>query len=241
MFLRNLAKKCYYLSCLRRLFSATLFGIIILTISYCTPKKWAIAPKHNCEFKVCIEDTGLHINIIVSVKNRVFDWGNYLPLKSIGTDQATNYQYLSFGWGDRDFYMQTPTWEDIKLDLTFKALFLPTPSVMYVQRYQVIPANLKIKCVKVNRSDYLQLMKFINATFQGDTETGKVRIGNGHRSNGGFYAANGSYSILRNCNSWVAEGLRKADINTPVWDTLSSAIWWHFSNSCSVSTPAKKF
>ncbi len=213
-------------------FVAALSSFTFLLIGYLTPRKWSVSSKTSCNFEICIHDAGIHSNIVVPVRNTVFDWNNYLSLGKIGFARNEQYKYLSFGWGDHDFYMQTPTWADLDIAITFRALFFPTPSVMYVQGYQLFPQNLKIKCVKANKNDYLQLMNFINDSFQIDKKGRKIRIGKGHSSNAGFYAAKGSYSLLRNCNTWTAEGLRKADINTPLWDGLSSAIMLHLHSGC---------
>ncbi|OUL28454.1 DUF2459 domain-containing protein [Nostoc sp. 106C] len=102
----------------------------------------------------------------------------------------------------------------------------------YVQGYQLIPDYLEVKCIKVNKNNYLELIKFIQATFKIDTKGRVIRIGNGHTANASFYDALGSYSILRNCNTWTAEALRKADVNTPLWDGLSAAIMLHLRSGC---------
>jgi len=196
------------------------------------PAKWGNYSTHHCEIKICVSNTGIHSNIIVPTENRVFDWHKYLSIDAIGIDNAKNYNYLSFGWGDRDFYMSTFSWENLKIYTTFKALFLPTPSVMYVKGYQIIPNYLEVKCIKINQNNYLQLTNFIESTFQVDANGRKIRLGNGNTDNAGFYSAIGSYSILRNCNSWTAEGLRKADVNTPFWSGLSSAIMLHLKSNC---------
>jgi len=215
----------------RQCLRVTLFAVGLLAIGYFTPRKWVSSRREGCNFSVCVQDTGIHSNILVPVNNQLFDWHRYLALENIGSEHS-QYNYLSFGWGDRDFYMQTPTLQDLNLSITFRALFVPTHSVMYVQGYQTIPDSLVVKCVKVDRDDYLRLMTFIDSTFTTEGNGNKVRIGNGHHPNGGFYAANGSYSILRNCNSWTASGLRTADVNTPLLDGLSSAIMWHMQSGC---------
>ncbi|BAZ01407.1 hypothetical protein NIES37_54070 [Tolypothrix tenuis PCC 7101] len=128
--------------------------------------------------------------------------------------------------------MSTVTVADLRLSTIFKALFLPTPSVIYVKGYQLIPKSLKVKCIKLDKNNYLNLIQFIQSTFQLDAQGKVVRIGDGHTNNAGFYDAVGSYSIIRNCNNWTGEALRKADVNTPLWDGLSSAIIWHLRSSC---------
>ncbi|MFK0730987.1 MAG: DUF2459 domain-containing protein [Gloeotrichia echinulata GP01] len=39
---------------------------------------------------------------------------------------------VSCGWGYHDFYMTTPTLAYLNLSTTFRALFLPTPSIIYM-------------------------------------------------------------------------------------------------------------
>lgn len=220
----------------RYLISFTLSILTVLIIGYFTPAKWCNSSQANCHFTICVSNTGIHTNIVVPVKNEIFDWQIYLKRDDFyNNDTEFPYKYLSFGWGDRAFYMTTPTLAQLNLITTFNALFLPTPSVMDVQWYQTFPNNIKNKCVRVSNTDYLILMKFINDSFQLDAEGKKIRISPGYSSHSSFYEAKGSYSILRTCNSWTAEGLQKANVNTPLWAGLSSAIMLHLNNSCECS------
>ncbi|BAZ67281.1 MAG: DUF2459 domain-containing protein [Pelatocladus maniniholoensis HA4357-MV3] len=211
-----------------------LFSLILLAISAFVPRKWHSYSQTNCDIQICVSNTGIHSNIIVPTKNNIYDWHKFFSLSKIGVDTALNYNYLSFGWGDKDFYMLTPSLSDLNFSTTLKALFIPTPSVMYVKGYQVIPTDLEVKCIRVSKNDYSRLIEYVQGSFQLDTKKKTVRLGNGHTVNAGFYAAVDSYSILRNCNSWTASGLRRANINTPLWDGLSAAIIFHLKNSCKV-------
>jgi uncharacterized protein (TIGR02117 family) len=222
---RLLYRYCYFLS-------FVFFSLALLAIAVLIPRKWSDYSQQRCNLNICVSNTGIHSNIIVPIKNNVFNWSENILIDGIGIDAINNYNYLSFGWGDRDFYMSTPSLTDINLSTTLKALFLPTSSVMDVKGYQSIPNYLEVKCIKVSQTDYLRLMEFIQATFQVDAKGRKIRLGDGHTTNAGFYAANGSYSVLRTCNSWTGEGLRKANVNTPLWDGLSFAIMWHLRSSC---------
>ncbi|NJL65378.1 MAG: TIGR02117 family protein [Methylacidiphilales bacterium] len=207
-------------------------SLTLLTIVALIPRQIINYPKSKCHIKICVANTGIHTNIILPIKNNILDWHNYLSIQSIGIDNSSDYEYLSFGWGDRDFYLSTPNLVDFRLTTTFKALFLPTPSVMYIKGYQSLPTDNGVKCIKLNEQDYLRLAGFIQAAFETDKNGEVIRIANGHTENAGFYKAIGSYSILRNCNSWTGEALRQANINTPIWDGLSVAIMFHLRNSC---------
>jgi uncharacterized protein (TIGR02117 family) len=196
------------------------------------PRKFAHKSKKNCNYQVCVANTGIHSNILVPTENNAYNWRNYLSVDKIGIDTDNDYKYLSFGWGDQDFYMSVATLSDLNFSTTFKAVFVPTDSVMYVKGYQSLPKNIEVKCIKVDKANYLRLVEFIKTSFQLDENGRKIRIGNGHTSNAGFYAAIGNYSILKTCNTWTAEGLRTADLNTPLWDGLSSAIMFHLRSGC---------
>ena len=224
-----------FLKCKNYLFM-TFFAILsLLLISALIPRKWVNYSKEACNYQICISTTGIHSNILVPTENNAYNWRNNLSVNKIGVDAANDYKYLSFGWGDKNFYMSVVSLSDLNFSTTFKAVFLPTPSVMYVKGYQALPKNLEVKCIQLDKANYLRLIKFIEASFQVNANGRKIRIGNGHTSNAGFYAAKGNYSLLRNCNSWTGEALRKADINTPVWDGLSSAILFHLKSGCETS------
>ncbi len=205
---------------------------ILLTIGYLTPKKWGNYSQTDCAIPIYIANQGIHTEIIVPVENEYFNWNQYLRLSEIGRDANSEYKYLSFGWGDRAFMLETPTSATINPVTAFNALFLPTPSTVQVQGYLVFPRNKETKCVKISGANYLKIVNFIKSSFQLDAGGNKNKIGYGYHNSDSFYEANGSYSILRSCNDWTAEALRKADVNTPLWSTLSSAILFHLNSGC---------
>lgn len=216
-----------------RFFSITILSLFLaLLMGALIPSRWGAKTPKSCDYKVCVFNGVIHSDIVVPVKNKIFDWQKYLSLKDIGKQEREDYNYLSFGWGDRDFYMNTPTRIDLKIYKAFIALFLPTSSVMQVQGYKTLPKNVEVKCVGVSKSGYLKLTEFINDTFKVDNQGKKIRLSYGNPVNASFYDAKGIYSILRTCNSWTAEGLRSADVNTPLWAGLPSAIMFHLHNSC---------
>jgi uncharacterized protein (TIGR02117 family) len=205
----------------------------LLTIGYLTPRKWGNYSQTDGAIPIYITNQGIHTEIIVPVKNKYFNWNQYLPLTEIGRDANFDYKYLSFGWGDRAFMLaEIPTSATINPVTAFNALFLPTPSTLHLQGYRVFPQNPETKCVKISGYHYLNLVNFMKDSFQLDAKGNKIKISYGYHNSDSFYEANGSYSILRTCNDWTAEALRKADVNTPLWSTLSSAIMFHLNSGC---------
>ncbi|MGI0486032.1 TIGR02117 family protein [Pantanalinema rosaneae CENA516] len=209
--------------------------IAVLTIAAITPRQWQIPPSHDCRFTIYITSDGMHTNFFVPVRTAIYDWSQQLDLEAIGNDAATNYRYLQFGWGDRLFYMQTPSWQEVRLTNALRALFYwRNAAAIFVKGHATAPqvGHEQVTCLHLSATNYLALMQFLQATFQTDAQGQVDRLGSGQDQQSSFYAATGFYSILYTCNSWTAEGLRAANINTPLWGGLAPPIMWHLRNGC---------
>ncbi|UBF29145.1 TIGR02117 family protein [Kovacikia minuta CCNUW1] len=218
-----------YLSC------GILAAFLLLAIASLTPRKWGtLPPSGNCAYRIYVSGGAMHTNLITPLRNPIFDWNQHLKLDMFGGKAAENYHYLQFGWGDRIFYMETPAWDQINPFSAMRALFLQNSSAMFVKGHATIPRfpNEELKCVSLGQTDYLALMEFIQISFQLDQQGRKIRLGSGQDKESGFYAANGNYSILNTCNSWTANGLRAANVNTPLWGGLAPAVMHHIRNGC---------
>ncbi|OUL25077.1 hypothetical protein BV378_16010 [Nostoc sp. RF31YmG] len=97
-FTQNLLARCFLYR--RYFYRLCLFSLALLAVCVFIPRKWSYQPKENCNLVICISNTGIHSNIIISTKNYVFDWHKYIFIERIGIDNLDDYNYLSFGWGD---------------------------------------------------------------------------------------------------------------------------------------------
>lgn len=210
---------------------------LILGAGYLIPTRWGQPSAEELALKterIYVSGDSVHTNILVPVSNAPFDWNQHFPLEEIGRDTAASYRYLSFGWGDRNFYLQTPTWAEFRLSNALKALFgFNNASAMHVQGLQALPSHpaIRVRCVCLDRAGYQRLMNFIAASFQRN-QGQPIRIQNGHHISSSFYAAKGQYSLLRTCNAWTADGLRVANVNTPLWTAPAPAIFHHLPTDC---------
>ena len=206
-----------------------------LTIGYITPRQWSRVSGESCSITIYVSGSNLHTNLIVPVKTNEVDWKSHLNLAEIEPQGRNDYNFLSFGWGERDFYLTTPTLQDLRLSTTLRALLLPTESVLYVRGHHTLPkssSQYQVKPVKVSRQAYWQLTEFLLSSFARDWQGEPIRIRESNRYNGSFYIAKGYYSVLRTCNDWTATGLRVAKVNTPVWSGLAPAVFKHLRAGC---------
>jgi uncharacterized protein (TIGR02117 family) len=202
---------------------------ITLTIAAHTPRQWGVQPSNDCEYTIYVIGDHMHINLIVPVQTPIFDWHPILNLKPSPQPPA----YLLFGWGDRIFYTETPSWDQVNFASALRALVLQNPAALLVKAERTLPeTNEQLKCVRLGKQDYLALMQFLVNSFERDDRGQFIPI-KGQLEQGKFFAATGKYSALRTCNSWTADGLRAANVNTPIWGGLAPAVMRQVGNGCS--------
>ncbi|SFV64572.1 hypothetical protein MNB_SV-14-1787 [hydrothermal vent metagenome] len=162
--------------------------------------------------KIYIRYDDMHSDIVLNIKsiNRELKRElNYLIKNRDG--------YLAFGWGDKETYLNTPTWNDIKISTSLKALFINTPSIMHISFYRDINRFRNIKIVKLSKEAKKRLEKSILKSF--DLE--KNRVYKGYGKNDLFYPSIYSYNMFNTCNTWTGDRLREANISISYWTPLS--------------------
>ena len=209
--------------------------IALLAIAALTPRRWSFPENPSCD----LTSDGFHTNFIVPVETPVFNWRQHLDLDKIANIPSQNYRFLQFGWGDRVFYVETPSWDQVSPLNAARALFYwNNASAMFVKGHETVPRfpTDEVKCLRLSNNDYLALMDYIDGSFQMSDRGEKQRIASGQDQQSGFYAANRRYSVFNTCNTWTANGLRVANVNTPLWGGLAKPIMFHLRNGCECSS-----
>lgn len=118
--------------------------------------------------------------------------------------------FLQVGWGD-SAYFQT---RDPGILLTLQAGVLPTPSVLHVSGFQIPVTELfdhsRVVRIPVNTDQLHILAEYIHQAYARDPEGDIIIAGEGLFRNSYFYKGTESYTIFRNCNTWVASALEEA-------------------------------
>jgi len=128
------------------------------------------------------------------------------PLRAVTPDFPGG-QYLSFGWGERNYYMaRAPTAGD-----AMSALF-PGPAVLLVTPLYRAPrdsrANAQVFELGLSTAGLDRLSNYLWAAFEKSGDGSLRRLAAGPQPGSVFYAATGTYSATYTCNTWTAEGLR---------------------------------
>lgn len=178
------------------------------------------------DINIYILTNGVHTDLVLPVKTGLLDWSKKVSYaNTVGRD--TMMQYLAFGWGDKRFYMETPTWADLKFSTSICALSGLDQSAIHATYYKYIYAGKD--CVKIGLSSeqYGKLVHYIDKTFMKDS-TGHylhIKTGANYGNTDAFYDANGHYNPFYTCNTWVNNGLKACGQKACFWTPFESGIF----------------
>ena len=193
------------------------FILTALALSYIsTSPKAYICTSSN---EVYLSTNGVHVDIILPKTQLDSSLVQELAIPG-------HISYVAFGWGDQGFYLETPTWDDLKASTALKALFLRSKSTMHVSHYK--NAYSSWKKVSICPEQNAKLLAFFKDTFKQDEQNQFQKIGDkGYTASDFFYEAKGSYSIFKTCNVWVNQALKQAEIKTAVYTPFDFGILRH--------------
>lgn len=167
---------------------------------------------------IYIKTNGVHTDLVVPVRNALKDWRGDLAFAHTRSGD-TAARYVGIGWGDKGFYLNTPTWADLKASTAFTAAFGLGGTALHATFYTTLAEGKD--CVKIGlRPDqYERLVAFIENSFRRDAagRSQWIQTDAVYGEFDAFYEAKGSYSIFHTCNGWANDGLKACG---------QKACWW---------------
>nr|WP_312298012.1 TIGR02117 family protein [Chryseobacterium sp.] len=181
------------------------------------------------EIPVYIYTNGVHTDIVMPVKNDLQDWSAKIPFADTKS-KKTDYQYIGIGWGDKGFYLDTPTWADLKFSTAVKAAFWLSDSAMHCTYYRTMKEGEDCKMIMISRGQYENLVKFVEDKFDRDQKGKFMLIPTDavYGDNDAFYDAKGTYSFLYTCNTWSNNALKAAGQKAALWTPSDFGIFQHY-------------
>src|ERR1051325_6241911 len=74
------------------------------------------------EVTIFLRTNGVHTDVVLPVRTEYKDWSRSISYKNTRSGDSL-FDYLAFGWGDREFYLETPTFADLKPGTALRAVF----------------------------------------------------------------------------------------------------------------------
>ncbi len=173
---------------------------------------------------IFVRTNGVHTWIMVPTSAVGVDWRPLAPASHI-KDRRYAGNYLAIGYGNREFYLNTPTWSDLSPRTALAATFGHGPSLVHVEHEHDPRPDEYQRPLILSIPEYQKLARHIRASFDLDSlGRSKPLLGRGFGPADVFYEARGPYNAYRTCNEWTGEALRAAGVRTGAWTPLSESI-----------------
>lgn len=211
------------------------FGVIIgvgltlaIVLSFVPVNNSFAQTQQNNHIEIYVTSNGIHTDLILPVKTPYLDWRETIALQHFSGADST-FTHIGFGWGDRRFYMETPEWGDLTIEVAVSAALWPTPSAMHVEyiRRPLTP-NKHQRPIRVTPEQYHKLATYIRRSFQQRDGHFILIPGKGYSLTDNFYEAREKFFLPKNCNNWVNGGLKAAGLKAAFFAPFPYAVMRHY-------------
>jgi len=172
---------------------------------------------------IWIEDNGVHTGIVMPKVAAGVDWRRDFPARDLPDPRYAGYDHVAVGWGERGFYLGTPTWSDIRLTTVLHAAIGSADTLLHVEHIPR-PANVgQVRAVTLTAQQYRRLAARIRAS------RGAGAAIAGYQRYDVFYPGTGRYDALHTCNAWTSDTLADAGVRVGWWTPFASGVMHGFS------------
>jgi len=179
---------------------------------------------------VYVRTNGVHADLVVPTRYGAVDWSLEFPAAHMRSLAAAT-DWIAFGWGDRGFMIETPTWSDLRPGTAIVALSGAGSGAMHVE-YIETPLAYRVRRVRLSPPEYERLASYVRGSFVRDATGGVRRIdAAGYGGSDAFYEAIPRYTFWYTCNEWTRRALAAAGVRTPLWAPFDTAIMLQLPSS----------
>lgn len=187
---------------------------------------WPVASADSAvegRHRILVLSNPIHTDIAIALDTETRSRFSFLEESGMPLGHP-NARWIVFGWGGRAFYIETPTWADLKPMPLFKGLTVDR-SVMHVDVAGDIAApSDTVVAFEIGDAQYEKLLAYIEASFTPKDGVIAAIPDAAYGPNDRFFEANGWFSAALGCNTWTAKGLREAGLRTGWWNPLPRSL-----------------
>ena len=197
-------------------------GLLLLILGTLAPRPlFAVTESGAKTFEILMISNPIHTDIAIPATKDVLQVFGFLGESGLPTD-SPQLKWLVFGWGGRAFYLETPTWSELKLVPVLKALTIDRSAMHAELAGELDRALPNIKSIKMSAGQFKKVVADLAASFAEAEPKAIENAGYGQYDR--FYEAKGGFNILFGCNTWASAILRDAGLQTGVWNPLPQSL-----------------
>lgn len=182
-------------------------------------------PVNKKEIAIYIMSNGIHTDLVVPAVTPQIDWTQEIKYShTVHANPA--YKFLAIGWGDKKFYLETPTFSDLKVGTALNAISGFSSAAIHTTYYQHLIEDSNCKKIMISHEQYVKLVNYIINSFQTDPAGHFIKVDTKIHYDYGdaFYQANGHYSIFKTCNTWTNNALKACGQRSCFWTIFDTGL-----------------
>lgn len=173
---------------------------------------------------IMVETNGTHTGMVVPVFSPEKDWRETFPSAAQPRSDGQVPTHLAIGWGEREVFLEVPTWGDLKASTAIRIATVGGDSIMRVSHYIRPAPGENLRPVRLTPAQYRLLVAKIEEKLP-PVPPGETReVLTGTYGTDAYYEARGTYTMIENCNSWVGDVLGDAGLKIGRWTPFAGGV-----------------
>jgi uncharacterized protein (TIGR02117 family) len=169
---------------------------------------------------IAVETNGVHTALVLPLVTPAKDWRTDFPLADVARPNRA-YTHVSISWGEREVFLDTPTWSDLSPLLVLKIMTKGGSGLEHVAFYVRPAASDTMRPIRLTDAQYARLVSAIEARLPQSRPWVKHP---GYGSSDVFYDVDGRYTVVNTCNQWTGNRLADAGVQVGRWTPIGSGV-----------------
>lgn len=170
--------------------------------------------------EIMIATNDVHAAVVMPIQTPDMDWSRIFPASDLG-NPSRPYTHIGVSWGQREVFLDTPTWADLSPLLVLRVASMGGEGLMHVEHWVNPPPSEHFRPLRISRAQYRALVRALVRDLPSRDER---RSYAGYTPQDVFYDARGTYTLYLTCNEWTGESLRRAGLRTGAWTPFDSSV-----------------
>jgi uncharacterized protein (TIGR02117 family) len=167
-----------------------------------------------------VETNGVHTALVMPLVTPAKDWRREFALSDVARPDRP-YTHVSVSWGEREVFLDTPTWWDLSPMVVLRVLTVGGESLEHVVFYVRPQATETLRPFRLTDAQYARLVASIEARLPRERPLIKHP---GYGASDVFYDVEGRYTAVNTCNQWTSNRLADAGVRIGRWTPLAGGV-----------------
>lgn len=171
---------------------------------------------------IYVQTNGIHTDVVFPANSEYQNWYQFIDPKVYKNQKHQS--WITIGWGDKGFLLDTPTWGELKFSTAFNAAILPSSTAMHVAYSGEPKENDRRVKITISTKQYERMIAFVKYTFKLKDDLPILIPDKGYGDKDNFYEAKGNYHMFKTCNTWTNDVLKVGGVRTSIYALYSDGI-----------------